>query len=79
MKRMIKATSIADEEFQKYSRKIYAKSKELLDIIEDAPEGVVEECDINDLYEVLIEDIPAIALVIKTFNQKKANVNKDMW
>lgn len=79
MKRIIKSASIAEEEFLKYSRKIYSKSKELLDAIESAPDNVVEECDISDLYEALIEDIPAIAFAIKSRNQKKVTVNEDMW
>ena len=80
MKRVIKCASIAEEEFLKHSKKIYKLAKELLDAIEDAPEDVVEECDINDLYEVLVEDIPAVAFAIKTKNQKKSRpVNEDMW
>lgn len=79
MKRIIKSASIAEEEFLKYSRKIYSKSKELLDAIESAPDNVVEECDISDLYETLIEDIPAIAFAIKSRNRKKVTVNEDMW
>lgn len=80
MKRVIKSASIAEEEFLKHSKKIYKLAKELLDAIENAPEDVVEDCDINDLYEVLIEDIPAVALAIKTRNANKVRpVNEDMW
>lgn len=79
MKRIIKSTSIAEEEFLKSSKKIYRLAKDLLNAIEEAPSDVVEECDINDLYEVLIEDIPAVAFVIKSRNQKKISHNEDMW
>jgi len=79
MKRAITCASIADQEFLKHSRKIYSRAKELLDAIEDAPEDVLDECDANDLYEVLIEDIPAIALAIKTHNQKKSVADDYMW
>ena len=79
MKRMIKSASIADEEFNKHGNKILTKAKELLNAIEDAPEHVVEECDINDLYEVLIEDLPAISFAVKSHGSARQARNEDMW
>lgn len=79
MKKIIRSSSIADKEALNSMKKIYSKAKDLLNAIEDAPEGTIEELDINDLYEVLIEDIPAVAYAIKTSNNKNVNVNEDMW
>lgn len=80
MKRVVKATSVQQEEFLKHAKKIYAKSKELLDAIENAPDEVTSELDISDLYDVLIEDIPSIAFAIKTANKAKAADRPDfMW
>jgi len=39
--------------------KIITKMKELLDVMEDTPSGFLDEHDLGELYERLIEDIPA--------------------
>ena len=80
MKRMVKASVVTSEESLKHSKRIYAKAKELLDAIENAPDEVIDECDIADLYDVLIQDIPSIALAIKTRNKAKvADKPEFMW
>ena len=80
MKRVVKATSVQQEEFLKHARKICSKSKELIDAIENAPDEVTSELDISDLYDVLIEAVPSIAFAIKTVNKAKAADRPDfMW
>ncbi len=58
MKRIIRASEAPN---RTKARTILNKSKELLDVIENAPEGVIEEYDLNVLYEELIDIIPSLS------------------
>ncbi len=58
MKRVIRASEAQN---RTKARTILNKSKELLDVIENAPEGVIEEYDLNALYEELIDIIPSLS------------------
>lgn len=79
MKRVVKASG----DYVAYSRhanKVLSKMKELLNAIEDAPEGFLEEYSgygIDTIYDELIEDIPALDFAIN----KGGNSSKydDMW
>jgi len=62
MKRVIRA---AEAGHKTKARTILNKSKELLDVIENAPEEVIEEYDLNALYEELLDAIRSLTYSIE--------------
>lgn len=66
MKKMIRAASADQDRAMECARKIYSKSKELFDVLEDTPSGFLDANDLGPLYEELLDVIPAIAFAIKS-------------
>lgn len=66
MKKVIKATSIAQEQALKHARKILTCGKQLFDLLEESPEGLIESADLNTLYDELVETLPALDFAIKS-------------
>ena len=66
MKRKItvKASGMATSDKAKLG-KIIQRMKDLLDAMEDTPSGFIDAHDLGDLYERLIEDIPAASFEYK--------------
>lgn len=79
MKRVIKASGdyVA---YSRHAKKILSKMKELLNAIEDAPEGFLEEYSgygLDTMYDELIEDIPSLDLAIN--QSENSSKYDDMW
>lgn len=64
MKRVV--TASADEKTYRRAERILKLSKELLDAMEDTPSGFIDNNDLGDLYEELIDVIPAFQLAIRS-------------
>lgn len=64
MKRIVTAAS--DERAYRRAERILKLAKELLDAMEDTSSGFVDNNDLGDLYEELIETIPAFQMAIRS-------------
>lgn len=65
MKRVVKA-SMANDRAYRNARTILKKAQELLDAMENTPSGFLDANDLGDLYECLINDIPALSFAIES-------------
>lgn len=64
MRKVIKASSVAQEEALNRARKIKARASELFDLLEDAPEGFVDNNGLGILYDELLEVLPLLTYAI---------------
>lgn len=79
MKRIVKASN-NHVPYSRHADKILSKMKDLLNAIEDAPDGFLEEYSgygIDTIYDELIEDVPALDFAIN--KSGNAPEHDDMW
>ena len=65
MKKVIKA-SIERDQAYKHANIILRKAQDLLDALDNTPSGFVDSNDLADLYQSLIDDIPALSFAISS-------------
>lgn len=65
MKRYVAASADSAKVYAK-AEKILKASKELLDMMEDTPELFLQYNDLMDLYDELIETIPAFQMAVRS-------------
>lgn len=65
MRKFVVASSESTKMYAK-AEKILKASKELLDMLEDTPEDFLQNNDLIDLYDELIEVIPAFQMAVKS-------------
>lgn len=65
MRQFVVASSESTKMYAK-AEKILKASKELLDMMEDTPSGFLDNNDLGDLYEELIETIPAFQMTVRS-------------
>ena len=66
MKRYVAAAYKDADLMHRKAEKILKASKDLLDMLEETPEDFLEKNDLMDLYDVLIETIPAFQMAVKS-------------
>ena len=66
MKRFVVAASAAQREANAKADKIYRAMQTLFNLLEDTPDGFVDENDLSDLYDALLEDLPALKYAINS-------------
>ena len=67
MKKFVVAAGSADKDvIYKKAERILKSAKDLLDYMEDTPSGFLDNNDLGDLYEELIETIPAFQIAIRS-------------
>ena len=67
MKRIISAAQYSSaDSMERKAQKILKASQDLLDMLEDTPDGFLENNDLGDLYDELIETIPAFAMIVRS-------------
>ena len=66
MKRLVIAASAAQRESTERAKKIYRTMQTLFNMLEDAPDGFVDKNDLSDLYDALLEDLPALNYAINS-------------
>ena len=68
MKRVVKASSADYAKAKSDADKILKAAKNLLDIMDATDEDFIQQNDLGDLYDCLIEDIPALQVAIRSNN-----------
>jgi len=67
MKKMIKASAADDKAIaMQKARVIKTKAQELLDVMENTPEGFLDANDLMQLYDELIDTLPALDFAINS-------------
>ena len=66
MKRVVITASAAQRESTERAKKIYRAMQTLFNLLEDAPDGFVDKNDLSDLYDALLEDLPALNYAINS-------------